>query len=174
MKLKYLWANQLVAFHVKGHWQKITEFKAFKKKIRVVFDHHSSDESLRYLGFMEACVLKIDWVDFKCILERAEWIYSVYMPGNKGICARPLLIRICAISEVVGCLSLLSPSPPHVFLCFMCVSCPSSSIQSPVYHDNSCLPRPSPMSSPDHGWLLAGALSLPQPTLDHKGPGRTG
>lgn len=81
---------------------------------------------------------------------------------------------MCAISEVVGWLSLPPPYPPHVFLCFMCVSCPSSSIQSPVYHDNSCLWRPSPMYSPDHRWLLAGAHSLLQPTLDHKEAGRTG
>lgn len=85
-----------------------------------------------------------------------------------------MLAYMCAISEVVGCLSRLPPSPPHVFLCFMCVSCPSSSIQSPVYHDNSCLPRPSPMYSPDHRWLLAGAHSLLQPPLDYKEPGKTG
>lgn len=67
-----------------------------------------------------------------------------------------LLAYMCAISEVVECLSPLPPlpSPPHVFICFMCVSCPSSSIQTPVYHDNDCLQRPSPMYSLDHRWLI--------------------
>lgn len=81
---------------------------------------------------------------------------------------------VCVFSEVVAAACLLfSSSPAHVFLCFMCVSCPSSSIQTSIYHYNSCPQGASPMYSPEHCRLLAGALSCLQPTLDHKGPGRT-
>lgn len=90
----------------------------------IVFDHHSSDERLTYLGFMEACVLKIDWVDFTCILVRAEWIFSVYTPGNKGICARSLLAytylcRLWGGRVLVSPLSFPSSCFPLFYVCVL-------------------------------------------------------
>lgn len=71
-----------------------------------------------------------------------------------------LLMRADVSLRWSGCLSSLPPPPP-VF--YVCVSCPSSSIQTPVYHDNSCLPRSSAVCE----WPTAGcwrALSVLRPS----------
>lgn len=116
-----------------------------------------------------------------CFLSKG-WGYSALCGWTevpqRDRCTRPLcslLAHVCAISEVVGRLSRLPPL--LMFSSVLCV-CPAHPLPfnppPPVYHDNRCLQRRSPMYSPDHRWLLAGAHSLLQPTPDHKEPGRTG